>query len=409
MRLALVTNSFPAASETFIYNLAAGLEGAGVDVTVVSARPSSDSTMFENFDGRRFTGIVQQAILAGNPAGTAKRLAQHLVGASVRDLALWRDARRLYGNGRRAARAWLLALPLAGFDLVHFAYSGLAVAWIDALPLIAPAGVIVSCRGSAERVTPLVDPNRAADLRRVFELAARVHCVTEDMRSTCATYGLAADKAFVNHPAIDLERFRRNAPYPARTGEPYRILSTGRLHWTKGYEFGLMAIRALIDEGHDVHYEIVGSGPDEGHLRYSARELGLSDRVTFAGKRSSTEVRAALEQCDVYMLPSLSEGISNAALEAMAMEIPVVTTSAGGMPEAITDQVDGLVVAPREARALAAGIGRLLQDRTLRIRLGVEARNRVERDFSLERQIRKFASEYRSLVAGVLSKNRRNF
>jgi glycosyltransferase involved in cell wall biosynthesis len=408
MRLALVTNSFPTASETFIYNLAAGLQAAGVDVTVISARPSVDEAVFEDFDGQKFSGPIRQTILAGNAARTAKRFAQHLVGASGRDLGLWREARRRYGNTKQAARAWLLALPLTDFDLVHFAYSGLAAAWVDALPLLAPASVIVSCRGSAERVTPLVDPDRAAALHRVFELADRVHCVTADMQTTCGAYGLPPAKAFVNHPSIDVERFRRRVPYPARNSGPFRILSTGRLHWTKGYEFGLMAVRTLLDQGHDVHYEIVGSGPDEGHLRYTVRDLGLSERVTFAGKRSSTEVRAALEQCDVYMLSSLSEGISNAALEAMAMEVPIVTTSAGGMPEAITDGVDGLIVPPRAPAALARGIGRLLQDRTLRTRLGAAARLRVERDFSLERQISSFVSEYQSLESGVVSKKHRN-
>jgi glycosyltransferase involved in cell wall biosynthesis len=181
-------------------------------------------------------------------------------------------------------------------------------------------------------------------------------------------------------------------------------LSTGRLHWTKGYEFGLMALRTLVDQGHDVHYEIVGSGPDEGHLRYTVSDLGLKERVTFAGKRSSTQVREALEQCDLYMLPSLSEGISNAALEAMAMEIPVVTTNAGGMPEAVEDRVDGLVVPRRAPDALAEGIATLLRDRELRTELGRTARRRTERDFSLRRQIDTFVSEYRSLLTGSGSK-----
>jgi glycosyltransferase involved in cell wall biosynthesis len=100
------------------------------------------------------------------------------------------------------------------------------------------------------------------------------------------------------------------------------------------------------------------------------------------------------------MLPSVSEGISNAALEAMAMEVPIVTTSAGGMSEAITDRVEGLVVPPREPAALTKGISTLLGDRDLRIELGRTGRSRTERDFSLRRQIDSFVSEYRSLLSG---------
>lgn len=398
MRVALAVNSFPSLSETFIYNHAAGLSAAGIDVTVVAGTKSNDPTLFADFDGVRYDGPTRYTALARAPIERARRVASLLAGSSSHGFRLWNAARRRYGATPRAVRACLLALPFEDFDIVHIEYSGLAVALLDALPLLAPARLVVSCRGAAEQITPLVEPERADLLRKVFAYCDRVHCVSLDMQRTCEAYGLDPAKAFVNRPAIDVSRFARAIPYVGRVRGPFRLLTTGRLHWKKGLEFALMTVRSLLDGGHDVHYEMIGGGTDEERLRFAVHDLRLESHVTFLGKRSSTEVRAALERADVYLLPSLSEGLSNAALEAMAMELPIVSTSAGGMAEAITDGVDGMVVPPRDPRNMADCIAVLLADPDLRSAMGRAARQRVEHDFSLERQIRLFVGEYEALM-----------
>ena len=398
MKIALVVNTFPTLSETFIYNHAAGLRAAGLDVTVFASRDSKDASMFDDFDGVRYDGPVRRFPLARTPIETMRRTAAEVASHPQRGFRSWNAARRAYGTSRRSARAWLFAMPLREFDLVHIEYSGLAVQWLDALPLLSPTRVIVSCRGAAEQITPLVDPSRAELLRVVFERCDRVHCVSADMLRTCVRYGLSSTKAFINRPAIDSARFQRRTPYPARHAGPYRLLSTGRLHWKKGLEFALLAVRQLLAAGHDIHYDIIGGGPDEERLRFAVDDLQLASHVTLWGRKSSTELRAALERADVYILPSLSEGLSNAALEAMAMELPVVSTTAGGMAEAITDGIDGLLVPARDHTMLAESVARLLRDAPLRVEIGVAARRRVTAEFSLERQIRVFVEVYRSLL-----------
>jgi colanic acid/amylovoran biosynthesis glycosyltransferase len=340
-------------------------------------------------------------VLQRNPLATARQLATTLARTKQRSAALWRTAHQRYGTGRRALRAYLLALPFDDFDIVHIEYSGLAVSYRDALPLCARAKLVVSCRGAAEQITPLVEPERRERLREVFTVCDRVHCVSADMQRTCADYGLSADKAFVNRPAIDARRFRRTAPYVAREGQPFRLLTTGRLHWKKGLEYALLAVRELVDAGHDVVYEILGGGHEEERLKFAVHDLGLDRNVSFLGRRSSTEVRAALERADVYLLPSLSEGISNAALEAMAMEVPLVTTSAGGMNEAVHDGIEGMVVPSRDPGAMARRIAELLRDGPRRAALGRAARARIESEFSLERQISVYLKEYDSLLNGA--------
>jgi colanic acid/amylovoran biosynthesis glycosyltransferase len=399
MRLAVVVNAFPTASETFIFNKVQGLRRAGMDVTVVANAPSRDTDLF----AARIAGNVPPVVLAPTVVGPRQlplRLAAQLRRSPRGSLRLWEQARTRYGSTRRAARAWARALPLAlgGFDLIHFEYSGLAVAYLDVLPLLAPARLLTSCRGAAEQITPLVDPGRAERLREVFAAVDRVHCVSEDMLRTVEGYGLVRSKAFVNHPSIDAAQFRRERPYPMRGTGPFRLVSTGRLHWKKGFEYALLAVRRLLDVGTDVTYDIIGAGGEEEKLRFAIHDLRLGDRVRLVGRKSAEEVREALEDADVYLLPSLSEGLSNAALEAMAMALPVVSTTAGGMEEAIVDGRDGLLVLSRDPEAIAGAVLRLLSDAELRERMGQAARRRIEDHFNLARQIACFVEEYRMLT-----------
>ncbi|MGH7720995.1 MAG: glycosyltransferase, partial [Gemmatimonadaceae bacterium] len=305
-------------------------------------------------------------------------------------------ARARSGTGSRSLRAWALGLPLAAgeFDIVHFEYSGIAVSYLDVLSLLAPAKLIVSCRGAAEQITPLVDAKRAEGLRAMFAVVDRVHCVSNDMVDTVRQYGLDPRRAFVNYPSIDLGEFRRLRPYRAATEGPVRIVSTGRLHWKKGFEYALLAVRKLLDAGHDVSYAILGGGPEEERLRVTISDLRLAGCVELRGRQPSGAVRSALEEADIYLLPSVSEGLSNAALEAMAMELPVVSTSAGGMAEAIDDGLEGLLVPTRDADALARRIEDLLRDPGRRAEMGRAGRRRVERQFSLEGQTARFVEEY---------------
>lgn len=166
-------------------------------------------------------------------------------------------------------------------------------------------------------------------------------------------------------------------------------------------EYGLLAIRQLLDKGYDVIYDIVGSGESEESLRFAAHDLGLQAHVRWQGRQPAAMVKQQLEQADIYLLPSLSEGLSNAALEAMAMELPVVATMAGGMAEAIIDGVEGYLVPSRDAAALAQAISSLLDNPQLRQQIGQSGRRRIENHFHLQRQITCFAQEYQTLLQGI--------
>ncbi len=151
----------------------------------------------------------------------------------------------------------------------------------------------------------------------------------------------------------------------------------------------------------DAHFVLIGDGPTEEKVKARAQALGLGDRITFPGRLR--EVRPWLAAMDVYLMTSEFEGLPIALLEAMSMELPIVTTSAGGIAEAVTDGTEGFVLAVNEWEELLSPLLRLMRDTELRERIGKAARNRVVKDFSIERMARELEAVYRRTAAAAKS------
>jgi glycosyltransferase involved in cell wall biosynthesis len=157
----------------------------------------------------------------------------------------------------------------------------------------------------------------------------------------------------------------------------------GRLdHWGKGHK-ELFTAMVRIRGRHPVQALIVGGGRRTPEVRQLADSLGLADAVHFLGQRR--DVPDLLNAMDVFVLPSYSEGVSLALLEAMAAGRPVIATAVGGLPEVVTDGDTGLLIPPRDADALAQALERLLADPAWARQLGANARNHVREHYSLER------------------------
>jgi len=130
---------------------------------------------------------------------------------------------------------------------------------------------------------------------------------------------------------------------------------------------------------------IAGDGVQRGDLEDQTQALGLADAVVFAGFR--TDVPALLRAADVFVLPSLLEGLPNTALEAMSVGLPVVATRVDGVPEAVVDGETGLLVPPEDSAALAEALGKLLAEPGTRSAMGEAGRLRAETEFSVERML----------------------
>jgi len=206
--------------------------------------------------------------------------------------------------------------------------------------------------------------------------------------------GLGCDSDQFRPLAINVE-LRRKLLGRSRDGDRV-ILTVGRLVPRKGYD---MVIRALVRVRRsipNVTYLIIGDGPYQTELEKLALEMGVRDRVHFAGRVAGRELAEVYALCDVYAMPSRDrsedcdvEGFGLVFLEANACGKPVVGGRSGGIPEAVADGVTGLLVNPEDPTELADAIARILSDRELAERLGQQGRARIVRDFSWRRITRR--------------------
>jgi len=174
------------------------------------------------------------------------------------------------------------------------------------------------------------------------------------------------------------------------------IGTAGRLSPVKGQAGLLRAVRQIRDAQPGTICVMVGGGPLEAELRAEATTLGIAEACRFTGARD--DVHDLVGAMDVFVLPSLSEGIPMALLEAMALGTPVVASAVGGVPEVIQDGVNGLLVPAGDHRLLAAACVQLAGDRAYAQTLADRARRFVEERFSHERSGRALLAAYRSVA-----------
>ncbi len=199
-----------------------------------------------------------------------------------------------------------------------------------------------------------------------------------------------ADKVTVIHCGVDTDKFQpRTRPTPFDQGHgPLQIVCVGTLHEVKGQTYLIDACGLLRNRQIDFQCHLIGEGPDRARLEAQAARLAISDRVHFHGCRPTHEVAARLAGADVLVAPSVPtangqrEGIPVVLMEAMAGGLPVVTSRLSGIPELVSDGVNGLLTAPGDAVALADALLRLHGDRELRRRLGQAGREKVLAEFN---------------------------
>jgi glycosyltransferase involved in cell wall biosynthesis len=223
--------------------------------------------------------------------------------------------------------------------------------------------------------------------------------VSEDLKRFMLQEGFAADRVRVIYNGIatgpapttaERQAFRAGIGIPP---DAIVVGSIARLDPVKHLESLIEAIR-ILEDGRQVMALIVGDGPERARLEALAAAGGVQSRVRFTGYRA--DARDWLRACDMYVNCSTSEGVSLTILEAMAASLPVIVTAVGGTPEVVTADC-GLLIPPRDARALAGAVGQLAADPEGARARGAAGRARVEALFTIERMVASYADVYREL------------
>jgi len=239
-----------------------------------------------------------------------------------------------------------------------------------------------------------------------YALADQVFTVTEDLRDYYSRQAWLSPKRFrVIYNGVNTDLFRPRPEIAASLRSALGISagrvvigSVGRIVPIKDYKTLLQATEILVRQGRDVQVLLVGSGPELPKLREeAAASPELAGRILFLG--ASDGIPDLLNAMDVFVLPSISEGMSNTILEAMATGLPPVVTRAGGNPELVEDGRVGCLFNPGDVQALAGLLSRLADETVLRRRYGQAARQRAVEHFSLAVMMRHYRDLYLDLAS----------
>lgn len=292
-------------------------------------------------------------------------------------------------------------LARGNHDVVHAHFGTTA---LNALPLVLRNDIpfVITFHGNDVAVllgTQRLNPKnwRYLALRdRLMDRADLMLCVSEEL---CAFVRRMSGRpeAVKRHPlGIDLTRY---TPSEVDNETP-QLIMVGRFTEKKGHAYALQAFDRVIASGRKAHLTFVGNGEREAWCREYVRTHDLGRHVTFAGVMTPEEVADRLSRSDIALVPSVvarnhdREGSPTVAKEAGACRVPVVGTYHAGIPEIVDDGETGLLVPERHVPALAEAITTLLDDPELRDTMGRAARQKIEREFNLDRQVEQLERFY---------------
>jgi colanic acid/amylovoran biosynthesis glycosyltransferase len=361
-RIVLFSRDFPALSQTFLANRFRLLVERGWDVHVICEQSAAA-------DREAFPGISR----------------------------LYDRVHMLHSSGDLPA---VLARWRPG--VLHFEFGHHARDYIDLVPGH-PWSLVVGFQGYDICIKGLdQEPGYYAP---VWDRADAVNFPSEDIRARARDRGLPAEMpTAVTPPLADLDLFdpgeRRHVDVAGSPQRPLRVLSVGRLHWKKGVDYGLRAVKRLIDQGLNCDVRVVGDGPSRTELVHASGALGIQDDVHFMGSLPPQVVRDEFLWADILIVPSVSEGFCMAALEAQAMSVPVVASDAEGLSENVAHGQTGFIVPRRVPDAMAVRLAELAASPEMRQRMGDAGRQRALSHFSKDRQIKRYEALYGLLLDG---------
>ena len=387
MKIAFFLAAYPVTSETFVLRQIRGMISLGHDVTIVTGL--HDSSIRDPFEGSAPVRVIRPV---GPKQSGLMRQAASVV--SLVTSAKSAQGRKCIRAATAALQGSLLAplMDIAGsakaslgeYDVIiaHFGPAGVRAMYLRDAGLIS---------GKIATVFHGLDVTEKALLRRFLPHYKRLFAKTEMLlpisdlwKQRLIAWGADAEKISVHRMGVDVAEF---AFIENRAlSRPLRIMTTARFVQKKGLIYAIQAVCSVLE---DVHFTIVGYGPLEQELRASA--LACSKRITFAGKMSHKDVLTTLGNADAFLLPSVvadngdMEGIPVSLMEAMALGVITISTWHSGIPELISDGVEGFLVKERDAEEIADVISRIVGDGENLPAMRRAARAKVEVEFDNEK------------------------
>ncbi|MGO9759952.1 MAG: glycosyltransferase family 4 protein [Solirubrobacteraceae bacterium] len=395
VKIAYLCSMYPAVSHTFVLREVNALRRLGAEIATFSIRRASTAHVLAHADRIAFDSTY--AIL---PPRWPALFTTHLklaLRAPLAYLSTLVFALRLAPAGLRG-RLWQCFYFVEAVMLwqecrhrgIRHIHVHLANAAADIALLASRLGSAVEPKRQWSWSFTMHGPTEFSDVAhyRLAEKLRHAHfvvCISDYTRSQlmALTPPLIWSRLRVIHVGIPLEQFTRSDNGRSASAYP-TILFIGRQVPEKGQAVLLEAAAMLAERGHKFNLTLAGEGPSRRALEHMADSLGLASQVSFPGAVGQDEICDLYSDASVFCLPSFAEGVPGVLMEAMAMELPVVSTRITGIPELIDDGDNGLLVAPGRADELADALERLLVDRSMRREMGSRARAKIVREFNTE-------------------------
>lgn len=410
MKIAVFVTAFPVWTETFILRQITGLidRGHDVDIYAVGSRHLSDiHAEVDNYrliDRTTYLDDIPKNIFMRFLKVTSLTLSHNVLFRPR----VWQQIARIPKSRRKRSPCWNMARllklvsVLAGrkpYDVIHCQFGTLGPPVLFLKQIGALSGKLVtSFRGHDATQYAKVNSGMYDELFSEGDLFLPV---SEDIKRRLVKMGCNENRIEVLHSGIDCSKFEF---YGRRRGadEPTRIISIARLVEMKGIAYAIEAIAKIIKTGRPLTYTVIGDGELREKLTQLIHDLGVSNEIKLLGWMNHEAVNRLLQQAHILVAPSITatrgetEGIPNAAKEAMAMGLPVVSTLHGGNAELIEDSVSGFLVAERDADALAERLAYLCDHPERWPGMGQAGRAHIEAEFDIETLNNQLADLYQS-------------
>lgn len=406
MKVGFFLLKFPLSSETFVLNQITAFIDMGFEVEIVALQKGD--TQNTHAAWTKYNLAARTRWLQDEPQGKVAKL-RHRASQTLRGIHrknTWQALNlKRYGAESRnlilSAICGQVVTPLhADVFIAHFGLAGVTAAKLRELGVIRGKiatifhGIDISSRDVLNHYTP--------EYQQLFRRGDLMLPISDLWAGRLQKMGCPREKIAVSRMGVDMTRF---SPRPVKApATPLEIISVARLTEKKGLHVAIEACRQLKEQGVAFRYRILGIGPWERRLRTLIEQYQLEDVVEMPGFKPSHEVKAILDDADVFLLPSVTgadgdmEGIPVALMEAMAVGIPVVSTLHSGIPELVEADKSGWLVPENDARALAQRLAAFSQLDTDELAPVIKrAREKVEHDFNQQVINRELASLLQAL------------
>ena len=406
MKVGFFLLKFPLSSETFVLNQITAFIDMGFEVEIVALQEGD--TQNTHAAWTKYNLAARTRWLQDEPQGKVAKL-RHRASQTLRGIHrknTWQALNlKRYGAESRnlilSAICGQVVTPLhADVFIAHFGPAGVTAAKLRELGVIRGKiatifhGIDISSRDVLNHYTP--------EYQQLFRRGDLMLPISDLWAGRLQKMGCPREKIAVSRMGVDMTRF---SPRPVKApATPLEIISVARLTEKKGLHVAIEACRQLKEQGVAFRYRILGIGPWERRLRTLIEQYQLEDVVEMPGFKPSHEVKAILDDADVFLLPSVTgadgdmEGIPVALMEAMAVGIPVVSTLHSGIPELVEADKSGWLVPENDARALAQRLAAFSQLDTDELAPVIKrAREKVEHDFNQQVINRELASLLQAL------------